>query len=857
MHWTKIGVLLLAGILPAQSWAVDCTPANIELSSQADVDNFQANHGPCDRVTGLLTIDGAEIENVNGLSSLTSVGDGLRFLFATSLNNVDGLSSLSSINGYLFFTDSDSLTQVDGLTNLVTVGGGVHFAFNDALTNLNGLSALTSAGSLILEFNTALQNVDGLSSLTDVELDVLLESNTALANVQGLSALTSVGGSLTVKDIQGLADLEGLQGIPSLGGDLLVRYNNNLISVDLTNLVRVDGDVSIQNNDGLSHLDGLSGLISVGNDLLVAENSELDQCTSLVPLLDRIDDGEPGPGPGASGIPDVGNEVILCNNLPGCNSLDEILKPIFRDGFENPFFIGGTVSELSGSGLVLRNNGGDDLAICADGSFIFTKALTDGSDYAVTVLTQPTDLSGTCSVINGSGTVAGADVTDVEVTCVTDTFTVGGTVIGLSGSGLVLQNNGGDDLAIIADGSFTFATPLEDGSAYGVTVLTQPNIPPQSSPPCKVSNGSASVAGADVANVAVTCVTEPFPIMLLDENGRNSSISIGADSIPVIAYNDPSGQALKVAICTSALCTAASSAVVDDLNDAVWWPSMATGDDGFPVISYQGSGKLKVAKCNDEACSGGDETITTIDDTDEFTGGHSSIAIGVDGFPVISYHGSGKLKVAKCNDEACSGGDETITTINDTDEFTGIHTSIAIGADGFPVISYQETFGSSTVRVAKCNDAACTGEDETISIIDSTGPAMFESTAIAIGADDLPVVAYFNSIGGAAIMVAKCNDSACAGEDETINIVDTLHQSAQILSLNIGDDGLPILSYAALRVAKCNDAACSGGDEAIRILENFGDSGITAMTIGADGKPVISYVAGGLKVVRCGTSSCQ
>jgi hypothetical protein len=855
MHWTKIGVLLVAGILPVQSWAVDCTPANIELSSQADVDNFQANHGPCDRVTGLLTIDGAEIENVNGLSSLTSVGDGLRFLFATSLNNVDGLSSLSSINGYLFFTDSDSLTQVDGLTNLVTVGGGVHFAFNDALTNLNGLSALDTAGSLILEFNTALQNVDGLSSLTDVELDVRLESNTALANVQGLSALTSVGRSLTVKDIQGLADLEGLQGIPSLGGDLLIRYNHNLISVDLTNLVRVDGNVSIQNNDGLSLLDGLSGLISVGNNLLVAENPELDQCTGLVPLLDRIDDGEPGPGPGASGIPDVGNEVILCNNLPGCNSLDETLKPIFKDGFEDPFTIGGAVSGLSGSGLVLRNNGGDDLAICADGSFIFANALTDGSDYAVTVLTQPTDLSGICSVSNGSGTVAGADVTDVEVTCVTDTFTVGGTVSGLSGSGLVLQNNGGDDLAIVADGSFTFATPLEDGSAYGVTVLTQPNIPSQSSPPCKVSNGSASVEGADVTNVAVTCVTEPFPIILLDENGHTSSISIGADSIPVIAYNDPSGQALKVAICTSALCTAASSAVVDDLNDAVWWPSMATGDDGFPVISYQGSGRLKVAKCNDAACSGGDEAITIVDDESNVQ--YTSIAIGDDGFPVISYRGSGKLKVAKCNDEACSGGDETITTINDTDEATGIHTSIAIGADGFPVISYQESSGpgSSTVRVAKCNDAACAGEDETISIIDSTGITMFESTAIAIGTDDLPVVAYFDS-SGSAITVAKCNDSACAGEDETIGIVDTL-QAAQTLSLNIGDDGLPILSYAALRVAKCNDAACSGGDEAIRVLENFRDSGVTSMTIGVDGKPVISYVAGGLKVVRCGTSSCQ
>ncbi|MCS6972224.1 MAG: hypothetical protein NZL89_04295, partial [Leptospiraceae bacterium] len=36
-------------------------------------------------------------------------------------------------------------------------------------------------------------------------------------------------------------------------------------------------------------------------------------------------------------------------------------------------------------------------------------------------------------------------------------YTVGGTVTGLSGT-LVLQNNGGDDLILTADGNFTFAT---------------------------------------------------------------------------------------------------------------------------------------------------------------------------------------------------------------------------------------------------------------------------------------------------------------------------------------------------------------------------------------------------------------
>lgn len=49
------------------------------------------------------------------------------------------------------------------------------------------------------------------------------------------------------------------------------------------------------------------------------------------------------------------------------------------------------------------------------GSFTFPTPLADGTPYAVTVLIQPTGQ--TCTVANGTGTIAGADVTDVAVTC--------------------------------------------------------------------------------------------------------------------------------------------------------------------------------------------------------------------------------------------------------------------------------------------------------------------------------------------------------------------------------------------------------------------------------------------------------
>jgi len=67
------------------------------------------------------------------------------------------------------------------------------------------------------------------------------------------------------------------------------------------------------------------------------------------------------------------------------------------------------------------------------------------------------------------------------------TYTVGGSVSGLSGTGLVLQNNGGGNLSVNANGTFTFATPVTSGSPYKVAVFTQPSNPSQM---CAVTNGS-------------------------------------------------------------------------------------------------------------------------------------------------------------------------------------------------------------------------------------------------------------------------------------------------------------------------------------------------------------------------------
>src|SRR5262249_3531850 len=79
------------------------------------------------------------------------------------------------------------------------------------------------------------------------------------------------------------------------------------------------------------------------------------------------------------------------------------------------------------------------------------------------------------------------------------TYSVGGSVSGLSGS-VVLQDNGGDNLTVSANGTFTFATALSGGTGYNVTVKTNPT-----GQTCSVANGSGPIGSADITKPAGTC----------------------------------------------------------------------------------------------------------------------------------------------------------------------------------------------------------------------------------------------------------------------------------------------------------------------------------------------------------------
>lgn len=167
------------------------------------------------------------------------------------------------------------------------------------------------------------------------------------------------------------------------------------------------------------------------------------------------------------------------------------------------YTVGGTVNGLtSGQAVTLSLNGTTDVNMTNNGSFVVPYALSSAQPYAVTVKTQPT--SQTCSVANGSGTIATTNITNIVVTCtnVVVPVTVGGTLAGLGAAkSVVLSLNGSSDLTLNANAAFTFAGTILSGQTYAVTVKTQP--PGQL---CSVVNGSGTVPATNLTNVTVNCV---------------------------------------------------------------------------------------------------------------------------------------------------------------------------------------------------------------------------------------------------------------------------------------------------------------------------------------------------------------
>ena len=252
---------------------------------------------------------------------------------------------------------------------------------------------------------------------------------------------------------------------------------------------------------------------------------------------------------------------------------------------------------------------------------------------------------------------------------------------------------------------------------------------------------------------------------LADLTSEMSSRVIGTNGLPIVAGQ--AGGELAIARCAD---TACNSSTVETLTPIGGDTSgtdvaMAVLPDGRPVISYTTSfngGTVELRICTDPTCTASTLALPSAVAT---VGRGTSVAVGRDGLPIFSYRSnSGFLQVVHCGNAACSAATDTIAD-PDPVAFIGSDSSITIGADGLPVVSYRNekntpvTGSDDTLRVVHCGDMACATANRTITDVDTDAGSGF-STAIAIGSDGLPVIAHRSSVSGA-VRVVHCTNVFC------------------------------------------------------------------------------------------------
>jgi hypothetical protein len=215
--------------------------------------------------------------------------------------------------------------------------------------------------------------------------------------------------------------------------------------------------------------------------------------------------------------------------------------------------------------------------------------------------------------------------------------------------------------------------------------------------------------------------------------------------------------------------------------------------------------------------------------------------------------------VTHCGNAACTAGNVSTTIDNPKTNFVGHQTSIAIGADGLPIVSYQD-LTANALRVTHCGNADCTAGNVSTAV--NAGPGDIGGySSIAIGADGLPVISHSENVAGA-LRVTHCGNAACTAGNVSTTVDDPANGVGEFTSIAIGADGLPVISHhdqtaGAIRVTRCGNADCTSGNVSTT-MDAAAAPG--AIAIGGDGLPIISYqgaFASTLRVMKCGTPTCR
>jgi len=312
-HFTLSFCLLWA----ANTANAQCPGTPVNLTSQAQVDNFIIMYPDCEEIPVTITVEGNNITNLDGLSAITFMERSLFIRNCPALVDLTGLSNLAHIGAELTFDNCDALTNFDGLENVPFIGGTLTITSNALLNDMSALSSLEYInGSLLISQNPALTDLTGLDNVAFTGRFLQITNNNNLTSLNSLSSLTEVGNNaatigryLAIESNPNLTTLNGLNSLESVGTDFEINGNGNLTSLNaFSSLVSVGGEFAITGNPDLPSILEFGALESVGGVLTISNNNVLTDCAAQ----------------GICDFLDGSGTAVISNNDPGCNNVSQV-----------------------------------------------------------------------------------------------------------------------------------------------------------------------------------------------------------------------------------------------------------------------------------------------------------------------------------------------------------------------------------------------------------------------------------------------------------------------------------------------------------------------------------------------------
>ena len=410
-----------------------------------------------------------------------------------------------------------------------------------------------------------------------------------------------------------------------------------------------------------------------------------------------------------------------------------------------------------------------------------------------------------------------------------------------------------------------------------------------------------------------------------------AQVAVGIDATYVqrrVTASCPGGALRSIAQDGSATCAdlpnaattpASHSVSIADESNSDRAPRLALAASGFPLVAHtsrdSGDATPRLTACNDVACAGADEATRNLRAaaTDPLENTFAAVTVSPSGTAFVAWKSAsgdivttGRCDAADCSSHTAMGGFVGLAPVKDLDivgttsgtvvaihtdaglrlghcpsgncagqtslpvpslptERPGLRSVFALADDGMPTLASIDSL-NGTIWLVRCNDVACAGNDEAVNKVGIGGLAINVRTdALAMTLRDglVPVIAAF-APNGSGVAVVSCNDHECSGNDETIRTSLGANAGGG-LGVVIGNDGLPAIAFGetvdgSVKFAKCQSDDCTSMSPWVTVDDRNTVIDGLDMVLGVDGNPLIAYAdstGGYLRVVRCANRSCQ